>query len=208
MIRTLRLPGPAPLLATGLLCLLVACSPEKAGGSSGDSGGDGADGADGTDGTDGGTDSGGGEDSGLPPSPIPFTLHVTGALNADLGFNVSACQWPSGTTNFRQFWRTDSGTHVFVLVVELLGIFEGPGVYDNTSSTARVKLQEEAGGSASYFYSDAAAGDAVVVTIEEADADTWQAWGEFSAATLSDGLGGSITLQPSTNPIWCETVDH
>jgi len=176
-------------------------------------------------GEEGGGEEGGGEEGGgeggvdtgplgpddLPPDPGNFTLSVTGAYTGDLLFDIPTCTWPYGSSNFRVFWRNSSGDHVFVLVAELLGTFEGPGVYDETNHSARARLQEEAGGSASYYAVDAAQGDSVSIEVTHAEYDDLEdagiAWGEFEISTMHDTSGSEIQIDPGTVPIWCPTVN-
>jgi hypothetical protein len=180
-------------------------SGESGGSSSGDESGEGGEGGE------------GGEDTGplgpddLPPDPGAFTLSVSGAYTGDLLFDTPSCTWPYGSSNFRVFWRNGSGDHVFVLIAELLGPVEGAGTYDETNHSARAKLQEEAGGSASYYAADAAQGDTVSITVEHAEYDDLEdagiAWGEYTLSTMHDSSGGEIQITPTTVPIWCPTIN-
>lgn len=145
-------------------------------------------------------------DTGLPDGVSPFTLSTSDGHT--LTFDTSTCQWPGGTTNFRQFWRVSDHSHVFVLVIEILGGFAGAGTYDNATSNARVRLQEEAGGSGAYYAADAAQGDAVTITIDAISAEDWTGWGSATASGLHSADGAAITLNPSTLPIWCEAISH
>lgn len=136
------------------------------------------------------------EDEGFPPDPGPITLEVSGGYDGTLVFDAPSCTYLDTTPNFRTFWRNSRGEHVFVLLAEVLGAFEGPGEYDQTMTTTRVKLQEEAGGAGYYFGSEG--GD--TVSIHVAGLENGQAWGEFSFSGLADG---SVTASPQPIPIWC-----
>jgi hypothetical protein len=201
------------------LILTLACSggdaedsahDESGGESGGSTAGDGG-GEAGDEGDDGGADTGPLGPDDLPPDPGAFTLSISGAYSGDLLFDTPSCTWPYGSANFRVFWRNGSGDHVFVLVAELLGTFDGAGTYDETNHSARAKLQEEAGGSASYYAADAAQGDAVTITVEHAEYDDLEdagiAWGEYTLSTMHDSSGGQIQITPTTVPIWCPTVN-
>lgn len=200
------------------LCLVLACN----GGTTDDTGTEEGTGGDGTGPGEGGengeggpgdegTDTGPTNDSDIPDDPSPFTLTVSGAYNGDLVFDSPSCTWPYGSANFRVFWRNSSGDHVFVLVAELLGSFEGAGTYNETDHGARVKLQEEAGGSGSYYALDADQGDTTAITVDYAEYDDLKdagvAWGEFTVSGMHDSSGGQIQLSPNTVPIWCPTVN-
>jgi hypothetical protein len=202
------------------LFLALACSggdSEDTGSRHEDGGSDGSTEGGDEGGEEGGDDGGNGEDTGplraddLPENPGAFTLNVTGAYTGSLLFDSPNCTWPYGSSNFRVFWRNSSGDHVFVLVAELLGSFDGAGTYNETEHSARAKLQEEAGGSASYYAADSTQGDTVSITVEYADYDDLEdagvAWGEYTVEGMHDSSGGLIEISPSTVPIWCPTVN-
>jgi hypothetical protein len=204
------------------LSLALACSggdttdsgtSDDGGESGGDEGGEsgGESGGEGEEGGDGGGDTGPLSPDDIPEDPSPFTLSVSGAYNGDLLFDSPSCTWPYGSSNFRVFWRNSSGAHVFVLVAELLGTFEGPGTYNETDHSARVRLQEEAGGSASYYAVDSAQGDRASITVDFAEYDDLKdegiAWGEFTVEGMHDSSGGLIEVSPTTVQIWCPTVN-
>lgn len=138
----------------------------------------------------------------LPPDPTPFTITVAGAYSADLVFDQPTCQALDGAANFRAFWRNAAREHVFVLVADVLGVYAGPGTYDQTMGHVDVKLQEEAGGSLAYFASGE--GDDVAITVDNVT-DT-QAWGSITVSGLQ-GDSGAITLTPQPIPIWCPELD-
>lgn len=136
----------------------------------------------------------------LPPDPRPLVLHVTGAYNGTLTFDAPTCSWYDGVPNFRTFWRNGSKEHVFVLIAEIIGAFDGPGTYDQTMGTVRVKLQEEAGGSGYYFGTDTTAGDTVSITVDGVNETA--AAGSFTFDELT-GDGGAVQVSPQPVPIWC-----
>jgi hypothetical protein len=140
----------------------------------------------------------------MPDDPTPLTVTVSGAIDETLVFDTPTCSHPTGSSNFRVFWRNGSGAHVFVLFAEILGDYTEPGTYNGQDHTARVKLQEEAGGSGYYFAADTAEGDTLTITVDHVDVDG--AWGEFTVSGLH-GDEGAITLAPATVPIWCTEVD-
>jgi hypothetical protein len=201
----LRSRGPSVRACTAVALALVCigCSgdnksdaAEEGDGSSGDTavadGGD--DGAEGTD---------SGEPGGFPASPAPFTLTLSGDLEQELVFDAPDCSHLEGSTSFRQIWRGDG--HVFVLIIEMVGTFPeepAPGSW-TAADGARVKLQEEAGGSGQYAQS--APDDAtLVMSIEGFDLDADQVWGEASVGPLSGSETGTIELAPQPLPIWCD----
>lgn len=138
----------------------------------------------------------------LPPDPTPFTLTVAGAYSADLTFDQPTCQALDGAPNFRAFWRNAAREHVFVLVADVLGVYAGPGTYDQTMGHVDVKLQEEAGGSLAYF----ASGEGDTVSIEVENVTDTQAWGSITVSGLQ-GDPGAITVSPQPIPIWCPELD-
>jgi hypothetical protein len=150
---------------------------------------------------DGDTDT---DPTGFPADPSPFEVTVSGAYTGTLSFDQPTCYYPEGSSQLRVFWRNEAQAHVFFLLVELLNGFEGEGSYDE-SMGLRARLQEEAGGSGYYFASDSAAGHQVSmeVFIDEQE----RIWGEWTATGMNDGAGGSITLEPSTIPIWCPEIN-
>jgi hypothetical protein len=213
-------------LGTLALLALAACSgdDEKSGGDSaapadsgaggdsaatadsGDSGAADSGGAEG--GSDGGADGGEGGSSDFPADPTPFTLSYSGADSGSLVFDEVQCTWPPGSSNLRVGWRNASDEHVFVLLIDLLGVFDGVGSYSSDeSSNVRARLQEEAGGSGANFVVDSAQGDLVSITVEGADQEAGQVWGSFDVATMHDLSGGMISLDPGTFPIWCPSIN-
>ncbi|MFZ5479007.1 MAG: hypothetical protein ACOZNI_19710 [Myxococcota bacterium] len=152
--------------------------------------------------TDTDTDADTGIPSDFPADPSPFTVTVTGDIREDLLFDQPTCIHERG--QFRMFWRNSSDQHEFVLIAEVLQEFAGAGSYDQTHPRAAVKLQEEAGGSLSYFYTDAAEGDTFVIAI--AFANETVGWGELEVSSLSGG-GASASLSPQPIPIWCPAFD-
>jgi hypothetical protein len=164
-----------------------------------DSAGGGADGA-----GDGAADGGDGVDPGtFPEGPIAFTLTATGAADLNLSFSAPDCPYRVGGTSFRQTWRGEG--HVYVLIVEVSRDFPGTAGTYAAAGQARVRLQEEAGGSLAYY--DSALGDAEVsVTFDGFDVDASQAWGSFSAGALGDSAGGRLEIGPQPLPIWCPSL--
>jgi hypothetical protein len=146
-----------------------------------------------------------GEPDGLPASPLPMTVNVSGALSQSITFDDVDCTHPIGSSNLRIFYR-GSG-HVFVLKAEILGDYTGPGTYESGLTNTRVSLQEEAGGSATYFAADADQGDTVSVVIDGHDTEAKEAWGSFSVSGMHDNEGGTATMTPMPLPIWCPAVD-
>ena len=84
-------------------------------------------------------------DDGFPNDPSPFDISISGDETLSLRFDTSTCTHQQGSANLRVFWRNASDQHVFVLVAELMGGFDGPGTYISGQSQGqvRVKLQEE-----------------------------------------------------------------
>lgn len=165
----------------------------------GDGGGEGADGAGGDEAGDGGGDDG----VPYPEGPVAFTLTTTGDSALSLRFSTPDCPYRASGTSFRQTWRGDD--HVFVLIVEVSREFPGePGTYA-APGTTRLRLQEEAGGSLSYF--DSTLGDgSVELTLDGFSVDDDRAWGSFRTGALGGSAGERIELGPQPLPIWCPTL--
>ena len=140
----------------------------------------------------------------FPEDPRPLTLTVSGAYEGTLVFDAPTCTWLETAPNFRAFWRNSEGAHVFVLVADILSVFDGPGTYTEADGSVRVKLQEEAGGSGYYFGTDASVGDTASITVTSVD--DAQAWGEFTFSGLHSD-SGAITVTPVPVPIWCPTMN-
>jgi len=201
-------------LLGAVLLAAVACSggtddgkPVRDHGDAGDAGDSGDSGDSGAvdDTADDTGDTGDSGDTGLPPDPTPFTLHVSGPVTKDLVFDLPSCTQPLGSSNFSQFWRNASDAHVFVLAVQLLGTYTGPGTYDSATDGVNIKLQEEAGGTGLYFFMDKVAGDTASLTIDHIDKA--QAWGEFEFSGLHDGTGAAVSVSPMPIPVWCPTLN-
>ena len=146
--------------------------------------------------TDSATDSG---NATFPEVPAGFTIQLAGARTDVLAFDTPTCSLNG--TNLRTFWRNGSGQHVFVLIAEIMGQYNGPGAYDATRGV-RLKLQEEAGGTLAYFAADPAQGDTVAVDVTAGD--TYRAAGTATVGGMR-GTEGSLTFAPANWPIWCVT---
>jgi hypothetical protein len=146
---------------------------------------------------DSGVDTSGGD---FPAAPTGFTVQLGGARTDNLTFDETTCTANAGS--LRVFWRNRARAHVYVLITEIMGRYTGPGLYDDTSGL-RLKLQEEAGGSLSYFAADAAAGDTLAAEVTAGDA--YRASGTATTSGMR-GDEGQITLSPGSWPIWCVTT--
>ena len=140
----------------------------------------------------------------FPEDPGPLTLTVSGAYTGTLVFDQPSCTWLDTAPNFRAFWRNEAREHVFVLVADILSVFDGPGTYTEADGSVRIKLQEEAGGTGYYFGTDTTAGDTVSITVTGVTEE--HAWGEFSASALHNSAE-EITFSPQPFPIWCPTMN-
>lgn len=191
------------LVSLSLLSVLLGCSspgddPQPLGDGAGDQ--DGPQGDSGTHNTGDTGDTGGTGGTGLPGSPAPFTVTVSGALEQAITFTESSCSRPNGSNQLRQFWR--GRDHVFVLRVEMLNSVEEAGTFTEADG-ARAALQEEAGGSGSYF--TAGPGDAIEMVVESLDDEADEAWGTWSVSGMTDSSGGAITVSPLPLPLWCDS---
>lgn len=141
-------------------------------------------------------------DSGVesfPEVPAGFTIQLAGARTDALVFDTPTCSLNG--TSLRTFWRNGAGQHVFVLIAEIMGQYNGPGAYDATRGV-RLKLQEEAGGTLAYFAADPAQGDTVAVDVTAGDA--YRAAGTATVGGMR-GSEGAVTFSPASWPIWCVT---
>jgi hypothetical protein len=152
--------------------------------------------------TDADTDTGTSE---MPEDPSPFT--VTLSDGRSLTFDKPSCQHFRGSTNFRMFWREEARTHTYVLTMQVMSTFEGPGVYDSSEHSVQVKLQEEAPRTgAPYYWTDSSEGDTASVEVVYLDDEV--AWGSGSASSMHNTTTGErLTLTPAELPIWCPDVE-
>jgi hypothetical protein len=143
--------------------------------------------------------------SDMPTQPEAFTVSVSDG--ASLVFNQGTCQHYRGSTNFRMFWRDVDRSHTYVLSIEVMGIFDGAGVFDQDDGMVRLKLQEEAPRTGAPAYmSDTTLGDTTQVTIEYIDQDV--AWGSSIVNGLHNlDTGSGVGITPATLPIWCADVE-
>ena len=141
--------------------------------------------------------------SAYPTDPSPFTITISGSESETLIFDKPSCASPTGSTNMRMFWRNRSGSHVFVLLAEVLGDFTGEGTYTAPDQRVTVKLQEEAGGQGRYFASNDSSQTTVTYDIAEENFIS----GEASITALYNN-DLEITLSPSTFPIWCDNIER
>ena len=145
------------------------------------------------------------EDTGpqYPQNPSPLTITVSGVYQQTLIFDEPACSSPAGSSNMRMFWRNKNDAHVFVLVTEILGDFDGEGVYSSADVRANIKLQEEAGGSGLFFGSNTSSNVVIEYDLYE---DNFIS-GSATIDTLSSN-DGEITISPSTYPLWCDNIER
>jgi hypothetical protein len=159
-------------------------------------------------GADGGADEGAGEElspEDMPANPGPFTVNFSDGNS--LEFDLPSCSHYRGSSNFRMFWRNEARTHVYVMIIEAMSLFDGVGSYSSNDGTVRVKLQQEAGGSsgASAYKADGADGGEVIATVDYLDEDI--AWGEVSITSMHDTTQDvPVTVTPTTFPIWCSDL--
>ncbi len=133
--------------------------------------------------------------------PYPFTLDFTGSLEQSLLFDAPNCTL-NAPTHLQVFWRNLARDHTFVLVAEILGGVASTGSYDQNTTGARLKLQEEAGGSGAYYQSDASQGDTFIIEITEHNYEEGYARGTFSFSALHSG-SDATTATPMPIPIYC-----
>jgi hypothetical protein len=159
-------------------------------------------------GASGGSDDGAGEEltsEDMPANPSPFTVNFSDGNS--LEFDLPSCSHYRGSSNFRMFWRNEARTHVYVMIIEAMSLFDGVGSYSSNDGTVRVKLQQEAGGTggASAYKADGTDGGEVIVTVDYLDEDI--AWGEASITSIHDTTQDvPVTVTPTTFPIWCSDL--
>ena len=143
--------------------------------------------------------------SGMPDKPVPFTVSLSDGTA--LEFDLPTCSHYRGSSNFRTFWRKEDRSHVYVLIMEVMGSFDGAGTYSSTAGTVRVKMQQEAGGDgtgSSYNTGDVEDSE-VVLTVDHLDEDV--AWGSASLTAMWNRTQEIVvTVAPTTLPIWCEDL--
>lgn len=137
-----------------------------------------------------------------PVEPSPFTLTVSGDHNLTLTFDSPTCQIPEAAPNLNTFWRTSTGAHTFVLRVMLRGDYEGAGTYTLQDNELTVTLQEEAGGEGRYFSVNLDDGHEATVELNTEGRDI--VWGTLSASQLASISDGSISISPTSIPLWCD----
>lgn len=137
-----------------------------------------------------------------PVEPGPFTLTVTGDQNLTLTFDSPTCQIPDAAPNFNAFWRTSTGAHTFVLRVMLRGDYQGAGTYTLQDNELTVTLQEEAGGEGRYFSVNQDDGHDASVNLQTEGSDI--VWGTLNVEQLASINDGSISISPTSIPLWCD----
>ena len=126
--------------------------------------------------------------------PTSFSLHVTGETTYILDFSEHDCS--NNNNQIRSFWR-GSG-HVFVLIAEIMQGYTGVNTYTNENSSIRIKLQEEAGGSALFYQ---ATTDDISIQVEYDDIE-----GISGTASVETLEGGTIRLEPSQFYFGCSKL--
>ena len=127
--------------------------------------------------------------------PQSFTLNVTGASSHTLSFSEHDCS--NNNNQLRSFWR-GSG-HVFVLITEIMQGYNGVNTYTTENSTIRVKLQEEAGGNASFYQ---ATTDDISIHVEYDGLE-----GVSGKTQISTMEGGTLQLEPTQFYFGCSTIE-
>lgn len=130
----------------------------------------------------------------MPADPSPISITFSGSINTTLTFDRPSCSNPVGSSNLRVFWR---GSHPTVLRMDILGDFTGAGTYSNGQHNVNVVLQDEAGGQGWYY----PIGEGTV-DVEVLYHDDDVAWGSYTVSGFN-ATEGTLTLDPSTIPIWC-----
>ena len=139
----------------------------------------------------------------MPANPGPFSVSFSDGTT--LEFDLPSCTHYRGSTNFRAFWRKADDSHVYVMIMEVMRSFDGVGTYSSNEGSVAVKLQEEAGGSGGGSYTTTELPDEVIMSIEYLDED--RAWGEVSVGSLWNRTQSqSVTVTPSTIPVWCNDL--
>lgn len=142
----------------------------------------------------------------LPADPRPVTVEVGGGWTGSIVFDSPSCinYPPNVLTNFRQFWR---GQHNAVLIIEVLGAFEGAGDYTTTTDNLRVRLQSEAGEDYTMSLAvDGVQGDSATLSIDHIST---VAWGEATLTGMHgqvDGADVGAVTVTSPLPIYCPSV--
>ena len=141
----------------------------------------------------------------MPAKPAPFTLTISDGTSVE--FDLPSCSHYRGSSNFRTFWRKEDRSHVYVLIMEVMGSFDGVGSYSSNDGTVRVKMQQEAGGdgSGSSFNTNDVEGAEVILTLDYLDEDL--AWGEVSLTSMWNSTQEVVVdVTPNTLPVWCEDL--
>ena len=133
--------------------------------------------------------------------PYPFTLDFTGSLEESLLFDAPNCTL-NAPTHLQVFWRNLARDHTFVLVAEILGGVESTGTYDQGTTGASIKLQEEAGGSGAYYQADTSQGDTFGIELGEHDYESGYVRGSFIFSSLHSGTDAT-SATPMPVPIYC-----
>lgn len=142
----------------------------------------------------------------LPTDPAPFTVEIGGGWTGTMVLDSPTCiNYPQGSlVSFRQFWR---GSHNGLLVVDVIGTFEGAGTYDLSNSSLRVLLQSEAGNEYNLALSaDDSQGDTASLRVDHISSI---AWGEATVSGMHgsvDGADVGAVTVTSPIPIYCPTV--
>ena len=102
----------------------------------------------------------------------------------------------------RMFWRNQAREHAFVLIIEVMGGYEGVGSY-GIQNGAAVKLFEEAGGQGRSFITTEQTAQ-LEIAFDFAQEDFIA--GEAQVSSLFAD-SAELTLSPSSLPIWCNEMN-
>ncbi len=142
----------------------------------------------------------------FPDDPSPFQIQLSGDESENLRFDEPYCNNMMGSSNLRIFWRDSTNQHVWVLVAELMGSFDGAGTYTlDENGSVRVKLQEEAGGQARGYMTSHSDGDTAQIVLEHVEEN--RLYGHVTVSSMH-GTNGQIGFSPVEFPIWCPSIDQ
>ncbi len=140
----------------------------------------------------------------FPPSPLPFTLQLSGGLDEAVTIDTfGSCQNYTGSSDIRQQWV---GSGSWALRVQISGTYTGVGSYDETTGVLVTLQRNVANGE--FFQAGANTAHTAALVMEGDDGTN--AWGSVTVDGMTDSAaaGGTVTLTPASIPIWCQTIQH
>ena len=140
----------------------------------------------------------------MPADPAPFSVTLSSGETLNFTDSLGCFQY-TGSPDFRQRWQTSDN---WVLVLEVFGIYAGPGTYNEGPAFmgAQASIQQNTAGGV-FYQAQQAFGHTLTFNLPFEDGE--RAWGDVLISGFREAASGAaMTITPDTLPVWCDTIEH